>query len=461
MEERAEELKALISRREAQLLVNPARAIQSNAQAPRPPPSVARSHESRQAPSVQHGTLSRASTSSSVVGSSQASATLAKRKHEEQIHAPASEGLKSAYFGRGNVTPQSNFTPRPRAIETTEPLRFSHPSHISSDSAAPAPAQSISRVSSFRPAQTIPARRPPPPAAQSLPRTIVAQQHPAAPTPTTRDKGKGRAIVVEDFDQLLDGVDFDESYRDEDDMIAEDERAQLQMRQEREETEDEELIPARAQRPLPAARRAPPPVVQVQTPVSLPARRAPAGRPAAPPKQIVTPVAPIRLKVVPAPKRVAVAGPAGGEADPARLSSAPRLTHPWSRDVSKALRQRFGLAGFRQNQEDAINATLAGKDVFVLLPTGGGKSLCFQLPAVVQSGKTKGVTIVVSPLLSLISDQCKSLMEKDIPVVFINGSMNAADRSFALSMLTAEPPMTCLAYVTPELVRPRSFPDYA
>lgn len=142
------------------------------------------------------------------------------------------------------------------------------------------------------------------------------------------------------------------------------------------------------------------------------------------------------------------------DADPARLSKPPTMKHPWSRDVGKALRQRFGLQGFRQNQEEAINATLSGRDVFVLLPTGGGKSLCFQLPAVVSSGKTHGVTIVVSPLLSLISDQCKSLFEKDIPVVYINSQMGKGDREFAMSVLRSDPPTTCLAYVTPELVSP-------
>jgi len=134
----------------------------------------------------------------------------------------------------------------------------------------------------------------------------------------------------------------------------------------------------------------------------------------------------------------------------------PQRTYPWTKDVYKALRQRFGLRSFRANQEEAINATLSGRDVFVLLPTGGGKSLCFQLPAVVSSGKTRGVSIVVSPLLSLISDQTRALTDKDIPVVFLNSTMPAADKKFALSCLRSDPPMACLAYVTPEQVRPSS-----
>ncbi|GAA5930476.1 uncharacterized protein JCM15063_004817 [Sporobolomyces koalae] len=129
-----------------------------------------------------------------------------------------------------------------------------------------------------------------------------------------------------------------------------------------------------------------------------------------------------------------------------------KKVYPWTSDVNKALRQRFGLTKFRANQEAAINATLGGQDVFVLLPTGGGKSLCFQLPAVISSGTTKGVTIVVSPLLSLISDQTRSLIEKDIPVVFLNSTMPAADRKFAIECLRSDPPQTCLAYVTPEQI---------
>jgi bloom syndrome protein len=128
--------------------------------------------------------------------------------------------------------------------------------------------------------------------------------------------------------------------------------------------------------------------------------------------------------------------------------------YPWSKDVRKALKDRFKLSGFRYHQLEAINATLAGKDAFVLMPTGGGKSLCYQLPAVVQSGKTKGVTIVISPLLSLMTDQVAHLRENHIQAAALNSEMSSVERQEIMSYLGETYPeqFIQLLYVTPEMI---------
>lgn len=130
------------------------------------------------------------------------------------------------------------------------------------------------------------------------------------------------------------------------------------------------------------------------------------------------------------------------------------MMHPWSLEVKQVMRTRFHLKGFRPNQLEAINATLAGKDVFVLMPTGGGKSLCYQLPAVVTSGKTRGVTIVISPLLSLMEDQVEHLRALNTQAFLINGESSIEHRKFITQSLrdpTVEKYIQLL-YVTPEML---------
>ena len=131
-----------------------------------------------------------------------------------------------------------------------------------------------------------------------------------------------------------------------------------------------------------------------------------------------------------------------------------QMQHVWSKDVKAALKDRFHLRGFRPNQLEAINATLAGKDAFVLMPTGGGKSLCYQLPAIVNSGKTQGVTIVISPLLSLMQDQVEHLQELKIQALLINSEVTAEYRRLVMSCLKEQQPhkFCQLLYITPEMI---------
>ena len=87
------------------------------------------------------------------------------------------------------------------------------------------------------------------------------------------------------------------------------------------------------------------------------------------------------------------------------------------------LRQYFGFNSFRPLQEDIIRDSLAGKDVFALLPTGGGKSLCFQLPALAQ----EGLTVVVSPLIALMKDQVDALQAAGVSATYLNSSLSAEE----------------------------------
>ncbi|KAJ8070197.1 hypothetical protein OCU04_000586 [Sclerotinia nivalis] len=139
-------------------------------------------------------------------------------------------------------------------------------------------------------------------------------------------------------------------------------------------------------------------------------------------------------------------------------SHADRYRYAWSKDVKKGLKDRFRLTGFRQNQLEAINATLAGRDAFILMPTGGGKSLCYQLPAIVQSGETKGVTIVVSPLLALMHDQVDHLRKLRIQAYLFNSESTKETKQQLFSGLSQSKPeqFVELLYVTPEMINKSS-----
>src|SRR5437899_2651675 len=92
---------------------------------------------------------------------------------------------------------------------------------------------------------------------------------------------------------------------------------------------------------------------------------------------------------------------------------------PVNGSLSALLKEHFGFDSFLPLQEEIIGDSLAGRDVFAVLPTGGGKSLCFQLPALARPG----LTVVVSPLIALMKDQVDALRAAGIPATFLNSSL--------------------------------------
>ncbi|KAA3468470.1 mediator of RNA polymerase II transcription subunit 34 [Gossypium australe] len=108
----------------------------------------------------------------------------------------------------------------------------------------------------------------------------------------------------------------------------------------------------------------------------------------------------------------------------------------------------FGISSYRPNQREIINAVMSGRDVLVIMAAGGGKSLCYQLPAILR----QGIALVVSPLLSLIQDQVMGLVASGIPARMLTSTTSKEDEKFIYKALEKGEEDLKLLYVTPEKV---------
>jgi ATP-dependent DNA helicase RecQ len=129
------------------------------------------------------------------------------------------------------------------------------------------------------------------------------------------------------------------------------------------------------------------------------------------------------------------------------------LPMPQKTDPRQVLLEVFGYSEFRPGQEEIIDTLLSGRDVFVLMPTGGGKSLCYQIPGLLRPG----VGIVVSPLISLMKDQVDALLANGVRAAFHNSSLSASESRQVLARLHANE--LDLLYVAPERLLNDSFLD--
>ncbi|MDR2478332.1 MAG: RecQ family ATP-dependent DNA helicase [Treponema sp.] len=119
------------------------------------------------------------------------------------------------------------------------------------------------------------------------------------------------------------------------------------------------------------------------------------------------------------------------------------------------LKHHFGYTAFRPGQEEVIDAVLAGRDALAVMPTGAGKSLCYQIPAMLLPG----MTIVISPLISLMKDQVQALRESGCQAVFLNSSLSAAEYGETMEQIRSRE--VKLLYIAPERLQRTELPEFS
>ncbi|MCX6153334.1 MAG: RecQ family ATP-dependent DNA helicase [Candidatus Kapabacteria bacterium] len=129
------------------------------------------------------------------------------------------------------------------------------------------------------------------------------------------------------------------------------------------------------------------------------------------------------------------------------------MTENYQERLLNLLNQHFGFNEFRNGQDDVIYSILNGNNTLTVMPTGGGKSLCYQLPAIIY----EGLTLVISPLIALMKDQVDALVKVGIPATFINSSLNYSESEYRIRNIIEG--NYKIAYIAPERLEVQSFLD--
>ena len=122
--------------------------------------------------------------------------------------------------------------------------------------------------------------------------------------------------------------------------------------------------------------------------------------------------------------------------------------------TKETLKKYFGYDSFREGQEEVINEILKGRDVLAIMPTGAGKSLCYEIPALMMDG----ITIIISPLISLMQDQVTALKDLGITATYINSLLSDFEIGNVLNDIKND--KYKIVYVAPERLESQSFIDF-